>query len=94
MTTPLGAQCPKKSGVGRRSGRTPGSSVSEGQPVSHTSEAWQLNLSVLVDDLAAAVTELRSRGVAIGDPVPVGASLQAFVQDPDGNKIELHQASR
>ena len=44
-----------------------------------------------VDDLGAVVEELRGKGIAIGDPSPVGASLQAFVVDPSGNLVELHQ---
>jgi glyoxylase I family protein len=44
-----------------------------------------------VDDLDAAVAEVRARGVEISDPSPVGTSRQAFLQDPGGNLIELHQ---
>ena len=44
-----------------------------------------------VDDLGAAIDELRSRGVAVSDPIPVGRAQQAFVNDLDGNLIELHQ---
>jgi catechol 2,3-dioxygenase-like lactoylglutathione lyase family enzyme len=49
------------------------------------------HFAVLVDDLGAAIADLRSRGVAVTDPIPVGAARQAFVNDPDGNLIELHQ---
>jgi glyoxylase I family protein len=48
--------------------------------------------AVLVDDLAAVVAELRARDVKVGDPSPVGTSLQSFVVDPSGNLVELHQA--
>ena len=45
-----------------------------------------------VDDIQAAVRELRSRGVETTEP-KLGAdnSWQAWLSDPDGNRIELHQ---
>jgi lactoylglutathione lyase len=44
------------------------------------------------DDLKATVSELRAAGVAVTDP-EMGSdhSLQAWLADPDGNRIELHQ---
>lgn len=45
-----------------------------------------------VADLDATVEELRGRGVQVGDPSPVGTGRQAFVVDPSGNLVELHQA--
>jgi glyoxylase I family protein len=50
------------------------------------------HFAVLVDDLDTVVAELRDRGVEVSDPSPVGRSLQAFVSDPAGNLVELHQA--
>jgi glyoxylase I family protein len=49
------------------------------------------HFALRVEDLGAAIDELRSRGVAVSDPIPVGRARQAFVNDPDGNLIELHQ---
>lgn len=51
------------------------------------------HFALLVDDLDAVVAELRRRGVDISDPMPVGDSAhrQAFVSDPSGNLVELHQ---
>ncbi|MFN8019236.1 MAG: VOC family protein [Acidimicrobiales bacterium] len=49
------------------------------------------HLAVRVDDLSAAIAELRARGIEVTDPSPVATNLQAFLQDPDGNAIELHQ---
>ena len=51
------------------------------------------HFALLVDDLDAAVDELRGRSVAVSDPVPVGRSRQSFLEDPAGNLIELHQAA-
>lgn len=48
------------------------------------------HFAVLVDDLDAAVAELRAAGVTISDPSPVGAGRQAFVSDPSGNLVEIH----
>jgi lactoylglutathione lyase/glyoxylase I family protein len=44
-----------------------------------------------VDDVAATVAELRSRGVEVTD-AKLGSdqSWQAWLSDPDGNRIELH----
>ena len=49
------------------------------------------HFAVQVADLHEAVREVRARGIEVGDPSPVGSSLQAFVEDPDGNVVELHQ---
>jgi catechol 2,3-dioxygenase-like lactoylglutathione lyase family enzyme len=50
------------------------------------------HFALLVDDLDATVDELRGRGVDVSDPKPVGTSRQAFLTDPSGNLVELHQA--
>jgi hypothetical protein len=46
---------------------------------------------LLVDDLDGTVAELRERAVEVSDPKPVGSSRQAFLTDPSGNLVELHQ---
>lgn len=51
------------------------------------------HFAVLVDDLDAVVAELRSGHVEVGDPHPIGRNRQAFLSDPDGNLIELHEAA-
>jgi glyoxylase I family protein len=50
------------------------------------------HFALVFDDLDAAVTELRARGLQVSDPVPVGNTgrRQAFTTDPYGNGIELH----
>lgn len=49
------------------------------------------HFAVAVDDLRAAADELRGRGLEVTEPVPSGTSLQSFVVDPAGNRVELHQ---
>jgi len=49
------------------------------------------HFAILYDDLDAAVTELRARGIAVEPPRIVGTGRQTFVHDPDGNGVELHQ---
>jgi catechol 2,3-dioxygenase-like lactoylglutathione lyase family enzyme len=46
-----------------------------------------------VEDLDAAVEALRAGGIEVRGPVPVGdsAARQAFLHDPDGNRLELNQ---
>ena len=52
------------------------------------------HFALLVDDLDGVVVDLRSGGQKVSDPSPVGKSRQAFLSDPAGNLIELHQAGR
>lgn len=50
------------------------------------------HFAVLVADLDATVSELRGRGLQVSDAKPVASNRQAFVSDPSGNLVELHQA--
>lgn len=59
----------------------------EGRPP----DAFGQHFALHVVDLDAAVAELRSAGVAVTDPVPVGQGRQAFLSDPSGNQVELQQ---
>ena len=44
-----------------------------------------------VDDVASAVKALRAKGVEVTDPkMGTDHSWQAWLSDPDGNRIELH----
>ena len=52
------------------------------------------HFAIAVDDVDVAVAHARERGVQVGDPTPVGSGRQAFLQDPAGNTIELHQPGR
>jgi len=49
------------------------------------------HFAVRVPNMEEAVTEIRGRGIEVSDPMRVGANLQAFLSDPAGNGIELHQ---
>ena len=50
------------------------------------------HFAIQVADLDAAVAELRERGVEVRDPSVVGSGRdQAFLFDPSGNMIELHE---
>jgi glyoxylase I family protein len=51
--------------------------------------------ALLYDDLTAVVAALREKGVEVSDPSPSGPNrYQAFVTDPWGNDVELHQHPR
>ncbi len=52
------------------------------------------HFAVRVDDIETVIKELRDRGLEVSDPVPVGPNFQAFLSDPAGNGIELHQVGR
>ncbi|HEY3416092.1 MAG TPA: VOC family protein [Armatimonadota bacterium] len=60
-----------------------------GQPGSGTGSYQHLCLEV--DDIDATVADLRAKGVEVTD-AKLGSdqSWQAWLQDPDGNRIELH----
>lgn len=49
------------------------------------------HFALLVDDLDRVVEELRHRALEVSDPSAVATSRQAFLTDPAGNLIELHQ---
>jgi glyoxylase I family protein len=49
------------------------------------------HLAVQVEDIDAAIAEVRARGVEVTDAVPVGSGRQAFLHDPAGNLVELQQ---
>lgn len=51
------------------------------------------HFAIRVEDLDAAVGELRSKAVEVSEPAAIGTGRQAFTSDPDGNGIELHQVS-
>jgi glyoxylase I family protein len=61
-----------------------------GEPVSTESASYR-HLCLEVDDVETTVADLRGRGVEVSDPeLGSDQSYQAWVTDPDGNRIELH----
>lgn len=55
-------------------------------------EARGQHVALAVDDLDAALAELRTAGVAVRGPGEIpGVCRQAFCADPAGNTIELNQ---
>jgi catechol 2,3-dioxygenase-like lactoylglutathione lyase family enzyme len=49
------------------------------------------HFAVRVQDLDAAVSELRAAGIVLDDPSPVGPGRQTFLADPAGNTVELYE---
>ncbi len=51
------------------------------------------HFALFYEDLGAVIVALRATGIEVTDPVDVGATgrRQAFMTDPWGNTIELHQ---
>lgn len=49
------------------------------------------HFALQVADLDATIAELRAAGTTISDASPVGTGRQAFLHDPSGNLVELHQ---
>jgi catechol 2,3-dioxygenase-like lactoylglutathione lyase family enzyme len=49
------------------------------------------HLCLEVDDIATTAADLRAKGIKVTDPQPgTDRSLQAWLADPFGNRIELH----
>jgi glyoxylase I family protein len=51
------------------------------------------HFALLVADIDASVAELRDRSISVTDPTAVGTGRQAFLQDPAGNVVELHEVA-
>lgn len=49
------------------------------------------HFALRVADLDATIAELRAAGLEVSDASPVGTGRQAFLHDPAGNLVELHQ---
>ncbi|OPZ27929.1 MAG: Lactoylglutathione lyase [Lentisphaerae bacterium ADurb.BinA184] len=62
----------------------------EGDPAAVTGGSYA-HLCLEVDDVARTVAEWRARGVEVSDPaLGCDHSWQAWLADPDGNRMELH----
>jgi catechol 2,3-dioxygenase-like lactoylglutathione lyase family enzyme len=51
------------------------------------------HFAVQVADLDATIAELRGRGITVSDAMGVGTGRQAFLEDPAGNGVVLHQVA-
>jgi catechol 2,3-dioxygenase-like lactoylglutathione lyase family enzyme len=51
------------------------------------------HFALLVDDLDASIADLRGQGIDVSDSMQVGTGRQAFLEDPAGNVVELHQVA-
>lgn len=51
------------------------------------------HVAFAVDSIDSVIADLRTAGVDVGDALPVGPTgiLQAFANDPDGNRVEFTQ---
>ncbi len=49
------------------------------------------HFAIQVADIRATIEELRAKGLTVSDAIPVATNLQAFLEDPCGNAIELHE---
>ena len=62
-----------------------------GQPEQPTESQSFRHICLEVDDIQAMVYQLKKKDIEVSDPkLGMDHSWQAWVADPDGNKIELH----
>ena len=67
-------------------------SVQDPAPPTKPWEVGYRSMAIEVDDMDAAVEDLKKKGIAITwGPVTLGKSKRAEIQDPDGLTIELRQ---
>ena len=59
----------------------------EGRPPQELGQHFALAFG----DLSGIISRLGDHGFKASEPVVSGTSLQAFVIDPSGNRVELHQ---
>lgn len=50
------------------------------------------HFAIRVDNLDATRERILCRGAEVSEPVAIGSARQAFLHDPSGNAIELHEA--
>ena len=82
----------KRFGVYIRVGRRTFVELFTGTPQPGESKGSYCHLCLEVDNLKQTVADLRVRGVAVTDPMlGKDQSWQAWIDDVDGNRIELHE---
>lgn len=64
-----------------------------GKDLKNSDGASYSHLCLEVDDIVATVRDLESRGIALVHKITQGSdkNYQAWIKDPDGNRIELMQ---
>ena len=74
----------------------PGSSARKAMPDGRAPEPGGWNRIVVeVEDIAAVVADLRSRGVRFrNEPLTGPGGTQVLIEDPSGNPIEVFQAAQ
>ncbi len=82
----------KTQGVYLHAGQRTFIELFQGKAVPTPGDASYKHICLEVDDIKATVATLRERGVTVGE-ISLGGdhSYQAWLADPDGNRIELHQ---
>ena len=81
----------RRFGVYRKIGGRSFLELFEGVAAPPKDDASYRHICLEVDDIERTVNEIRDRGVEVTDPVlGSDASHQAWLTDPDGNRIELH----
>jgi catechol 2,3-dioxygenase-like lactoylglutathione lyase family enzyme len=63
-------------------------------PSEHPDPTSPRHFALHVDDARAAREHLRSQGIAITETEPIAGADRFFIQDPDGNSLELIQWSK
>jgi glyoxylase I family protein len=63
-------------------------------PNDHADDESPRHFALHVEDAHAAREHLRSLGIAIEETIPIAGADRFFIQDPDGNKVELIQWTR
>lgn len=94
LRTPVNAP-PMKEVIYLELGDTVIEVISAENPSPASKESWQVGyraIALEVDNMNEAVEYLRGKGVAMSrEPVDLGTSIRAELQDPDGLVIELRE---
>lgn len=61
---------------------------------SHPGESESVSIGFGVENLAAAIEELKAKGVALSRVTEDGPTKLAFFTDPDGNRLYLSEIAR
>ena len=48
-------------------------------------------IKTLMKDIKKTYKILTDAGITVTSPKPIGSSLQSFLYDPAGNRLEIHQ---